>query len=373
MDYNVVAPFAGYCAFFSSTVHVHGVFSKNPKLEVQSKKYLAYNVKYLSKMKKYWGMFHYISENLKELYRQHADAVLRGASAANSRGGQASIFQYGDWFDRYPHGVSDTDYEDPAADVKKEPGADAVLGQKSDLQSVEEFFASLSPPSRAEHQHKITKKNKHAKSPSKHDLLPANTSNDTNPFQQAQAAQMRLQQHSQKNQINRIPISHESMDTSPLDTAYFSSSTSQQLQPPPRSSFPPDFNTGAQPDLSLLSTSPSSLMPQLDFSALPDMSPPPNSGFWNLDLTTGGLNNGFFTDPSTAWFLPFNMEPPKLGDDEGIFARDCYNFGLGGTSAGLDDPVGLNGDSGARGGICAQGQTMEGSLDRNISGGAGME
>ena len=386
MDYNVVAPFAGYCAFFSSTVHVHGVFSKNPKLEAQSKKYLAYNVKYLSKMKKYWGMFHYISENLKELYRQHADAVLCGASAANSRSGQASIFQYGDWFDQYPHGVSNTDYEDPATDMNKEPDTDAVLGQKSDLQSVEEFFASLSPPSRAEHQRNITKKNKHAKSSSKHDLLPANTPNDTNPFQQAQAAQMPLQQHSQKNQINRVPISHESMDTSPFDTAYFSSSTPQQLQPPPQPAFPPNFNTGAQPDLSLLSTSPPSLMPQLDFSAFPDMSAPPNNGFWNLDLTTGGLNNGFFTDPSTAWFFPFNMDPPTLGDDGGIFARDGYNFGLGGiggggggTAAGLDDPVGLSdvgrldGDSGVRDSICAQGRTMEGSLDGNVSGGAGME
>jgi hypothetical protein len=95
MDHNVVAPFAGYSAFFSSTVHVHGVFSKNPKLEAQSKKYLAYNVKYLTKMKKYWGMFHYIAENLKELYRQHADAQLKGPNATGDKK-KGSIFQYGD-------------------------------------------------------------------------------------------------------------------------------------------------------------------------------------------------------------------------------------------------------------------------------------
>ncbi|OCL09380.1 hypothetical protein AOQ84DRAFT_431321 [Glonium stellatum] len=337
MDYNVVAPFAGYSAFFSSTVHVHGVFSKNSKLETQSKKYLAYNVKYLSKMKKYWGMFHYIAENLKELYRQHADAVLRGASATNPKGGQASIFQYGDWFDRYPHGVSNTDYEDPAADLKKEPGTDAVLGQKSDLQSVEEFFASLSPPSRAEHQRKIAKKNKHAKSSSKHDLLPANASSDAISFQQGQAAQMRLQQHPHNHQTNHIPISHEAIDTSPFDTAYFNGGN-QQLPIPPRSSFPPNFNTG-QPDLSLLSTSPSSLVPQLDFSGFSDLSANPNNGFWNLDLTNGSFSNGFFTDPSTAWFLPFNMEPPTLGDDGGIFSGDGYNFGLGGIGGGGGDFV----------------------------------
>ncbi|KAF2198141.1 hypothetical protein GQ43DRAFT_379394, partial [Delitschia confertaspora ATCC 74209] len=171
MDYKVVAPFAGYSAFFSSTVHVHGIFSKNPKLEAQSKKYLAYNVKYLSKMKKYWGMFHFIAENLKELYRQHADAMLRGPAAANAKSGKANIFQYGDWFDQYPHGVSKVDYEDPAEENANEPGTDAVLGQKSDLQSVEEFFASLSPPSRADQQRKIAKRNK-AKSASQPDAPP---------------------------------------------------------------------------------------------------------------------------------------------------------------------------------------------------------
>ncbi|CBX96925.1 hypothetical protein LEMA_P100560.1 [Plenodomus lingam JN3] len=163
MDHNVVAPFAGYSAFFSSTVHVHGLFSKNPKLEAQSKKYLAYNVKYLTKMKKYWGMFHYIAENLKELYRQHADAQLKGPVAPNDKK-KGSIFQYGDWFDRYPHGVSKTDYEDAAESNANEPGTDAVLGQKSDLQSVEEFFASLSPPSKTDQARKQARKNK-SKSP----------------------------------------------------------------------------------------------------------------------------------------------------------------------------------------------------------------
>ncbi|KAK8171811.1 fungal-specific transcription factor domain-containing protein, partial [Phyllosticta citrichinensis] len=147
LNHRVAVPFAGYCAFLSSTVHIRGVFSKNPKLENMSKRYLAYNVKYLSRMKRFWGMFHFVAENLKELYRQHADAALRGPAAVN--GTQTNIFQYGDWFDRYPHGVSRTDYEDPAADAPKEAGTDAVLGQKADLQSVEEFFASLSPTKKA--------------------------------------------------------------------------------------------------------------------------------------------------------------------------------------------------------------------------------
>ena len=149
-DHLVVAPFAGYTAFFSSTVHIHGVFSKNAALEASSKQNLAWNVKYLTKMKKYWGMFHFVTENLRYLYRRHADAARSGDKSGKE--GEQAIFQYGDWFDRYPHGVSGTDYEEPSAEVKKEPGSDAVLGQKSDLQTVEEFFSKLSPPSRTQAQ-----------------------------------------------------------------------------------------------------------------------------------------------------------------------------------------------------------------------------
>ncbi|SLM37332.1 c6 transcription factor protein [Lasallia pustulata] len=143
-DHSVVAPFTGYCAFMSSTIHVWGIFSKRPKLEASSKRNLAHNVKYLSKMKKHWGMFHFMAENLKDIYRQHADAALRGPITPGTGTQDAGIFQYGDWFNKYPHGVSGTDYEDPAAEIKKESGNDAALSQKSDLQSVEEFFTSLS-------------------------------------------------------------------------------------------------------------------------------------------------------------------------------------------------------------------------------------
>lgn len=323
MDHNVVAPFAGYSAFFSSTVHVHGVFSKNPKLEAQSKKYLAYNVKYLSKMKRYWGMFHYIAENLKELYRQHADAQLRGPSAPGDKSSKANIFQYGDWFDRYPHGVSKTDYEDAAEGKTNEPGTDAVLGQKSDLQSVEEFFASLSPPSKADHQRKQARKNK-AKSVSKADAPNLNAAD--NP-QLQQARQLHASQLQQQQQMGHIHIApQDAMDAGAFDPAYFN-------QGDPRQQFINEFHVNGQhqqPGLSMLATSPTSLLPhQMDMSPFPDMSAhPSNAAFWNLDpMSMGG--NGYY-DASNAWFLPFNMEPPILGDDGGVFGgSDAYNFGLG--------------------------------------------
>lgn len=359
MDYNVVAPFAGYSAFFSSTVHVHGVFSKNSKIEAQSKKYLAYNVKYLSKMKKYWGMFHYIAENLKELYRQHADAQLRGPNASGDKSGKANIFQYGDWFDRYPHGVSKNDYEEAESGTPNEPGTDAVLGQKSDLQSVEEFFASLSPPSKAEQQRKQARKNK-SKSVSKgSDPQAANHNGPPTQAQQAQARQ--LQNAHLQHQLSHIHIaSQDALDAAAFDPAYFGHSHSQQNANAQQQYGLPDFQHPqhaqhpAHPhQLPVLSTSPTSLgvpLPhQMDLSPFPDLSAhPSNAAFWNLDPMSIGNAGGFY-DASNAWFLPFNMEPPVLGDD-GAFGGQAaaeYNFGLG-TPAPMDLAA-LNGHGGGHG------------------------
>ncbi|KAL1601494.1 hypothetical protein SLS60_006409 [Paraconiothyrium brasiliense] len=332
MDHNVVAPFAGYSAFFSSTVHVHGVFSKNPKLEAQSKKYLAYNVKYLSKMKKYWGMFHYIAENLKELYRQHADAQLKGPSAAGEKN-KAVIFQYGDWFDRYPHGVSKTDYEDAAQPNTNEPGTDAVLGQKSDLQSVEEFFASLSPPTRAETQRKQARKNK-SKSVSKSD---APNTNHATAAQQAQPRAHPLhptQLHQHMGQININP--QEAIDA--FDPAYFAQANAQQyMQDYPH----------APHNLAMLNTSPTTMIhpgQQMDLSPFPDLTPhPSNASFWGLDHS--GMGNGFFDPGNAGWFVPFNVEPPVIGDDGGMFSAEAFNFGLG---VGTPVDLGINGHAGHR-------------------------
>jgi hypothetical protein len=353
MDHNVVAPFAGYTAFFSSTVHVHGVFSKNPKLEAQSKKYLAYNVKYLTKMKKYWGMFQYVAENLKELYRQHADAQLKGTAANADGKSKANIFQYGDWFDRYPHGVSKTDYEDAAVAKVNEPGTDAVLGEKSDLQSVEEFFASLSPPSKAD-QRKQARKMK-SKSISKATANATETSkpqrqNSAKLQQQNAPARVQQQQQSQQQQKQQQqqPLSHISiandtaMSTPPTTTfdaaAYFpqqNRSTSQQ--------FINDFaashtmlDTTSSPSLGHLAPlqkQPTHPQNQMEMSNFPDLSADFNATFWNLEAMGMGGNNNFF-DPMSAYFVPFNVDPPNMmgGGRDGAFESQSgadYGFGLG--------------------------------------------
>lgn len=359
MDHRVVAPFAGYCAFFSSTVHIHGVFSKNPALEASSKQNLAWNVKYISKMKKHWGMFHFVAENLKELYRKHADAALRGLHASNTpdgRKGQESIFQYGDWFDRYPHGVSGTDYEDPAVEVKKEPGSDAVLGQKSDLQSVEEFFAKLSPPSRGAVQKRQPRKKR-----TKSDAVPPTTAETAgNPpvpqeQQQNNDPQQALPPHNPQMMANLMNSNFQSPDHMNFNPNQFSSGfghdvallraqqrhhqnsnpgiMSQLDRHMVLSSYagldPMSISSSLHNNLSSLSN------PSDSTSAAPaDLNAPFDidlSSFNNSNFGAGGGNNPHHQsnvwDQSSAWFMPFNLDPPNLGaDDTNFFQGAGYDL-----------------------------------------------
>src|ERR1700742_1155939 len=88
--HTLTVPFAGYCAYAAATVHVWGIFSKNAALEAQSKENLRHNYKYLTRMKRYWGMFHYMAESVKDIYRAFADAALRQAQHARNGAGLPS-------------------------------------------------------------------------------------------------------------------------------------------------------------------------------------------------------------------------------------------------------------------------------------------
>ncbi|KFX88812.1 hypothetical protein O988_08893 [Pseudogymnoascus sp. VKM F-3808] len=118
--YPLTAPFAGYCAFLSSTAQMPLAFSKDEAIATLAKRNLATNVRYLTKMKRAWGVFHWTSEQLKKHFKACAYAAKRGGSA----GGAGVVSQYGDWFDRYPHGVSQGDFEE-AAKPSGESGEDA--------------------------------------------------------------------------------------------------------------------------------------------------------------------------------------------------------------------------------------------------------
>ncbi|KAK5111015.1 hypothetical protein LTR62_005390 [Meristemomyces frigidus] len=400
MDHMVVAPFAGYCAFFSSTVHINGAFSRDAKVEASSKQNLAWNVKYLTKMKKYWGMFHFVTENLRELYRRHADVARSGAnvptpSAKVDAAESAEIFQYGDWFDRYPHGVSGTDYEEPATEaVKKEPGADGVLGQSSDLQTVEDFFAKLSPPSRAAHvqqqaKQKAQKKRRASKSEKKA-VAEAASAADSAALQSTSANEMQALQalQAQQNLLAAQAAGYPDSALEELRQHSIAFPPGYQQPPNPLLQSPQPQHMLSQLDRQMVlnsyagidHTSSSNLYHQnaqmLQQAQLDPFHLDAEYANHNLSLGNGGSNTnagggaGSWGDPSTAWFMPFNLDPPTIGDDNNLFGGgggggeegagfdwgSMGGFGdLGGLPTGLTPRTGLtplpltgNGDGGMR-------------------------
>ena len=345
LEYHAVAPFLGYCAFMSSTIHVWGIFSKNKSIEASCKRHLASNVQYLGKMKKYWGMFHFMAENLKDIYRQHADASQKGSSEMENQ--DDTVFQYGDWFQKYPHGVSETDYQDPAVEIKQEPNSDASLTHGKDLQSVEDFFQSQSPPSRSAQPRKSGKKNAKATSQPE----------DRPPQQQLQHPDFQTNDAQQ----GMLPLA---ISQPPMDTSAFVSQPPQLYPQPGTSSFPQAYDI-----LPLATPANTSLLPQLDrhlvYGAYAGNDSTGSSSASALNALTNGLQDpqnsqqglndpansmwdnpldlspqtqqqmlgsgGYMGDLQTsAWFMPFNLNPPEIGAEGDELGRGPGGFG-GGT------------------------------------------
>ncbi|GJN66631.1 hypothetical protein PLICBS_000650 [Purpureocillium lilacinum] len=155
---HISAPFAGYCAFSSTTIHIMGIFSGNATVKAAAETNSGVNIRFLRKMMRSWGMFHWMVENIRTQYRTALDASRSGRGDGPS---PSRIIQYGDWFNQYPHGVPDTDLTDSTVQ-RKRAGEDGVLEQKAELQSVEEFFTTLSPVHTAESQRRSAAKTKPA-------------------------------------------------------------------------------------------------------------------------------------------------------------------------------------------------------------------
>ncbi|RKF56267.1 putative transcriptional regulatory protein [Golovinomyces cichoracearum] len=141
-SYFITAPFIGYSAYLSSTVHVLGAFSSDPSREARSKINLATNVKYLSKIKNYWGIFNPMSDSLKDQYRKCADASRQGNGLDIS---PKNIFQYSDWLDQYPHGISDLDNDEKLLEVKRENGGDQFPTSMTNFHAVKKEEIQITP------------------------------------------------------------------------------------------------------------------------------------------------------------------------------------------------------------------------------------
>ncbi len=300
-SHPVNAPFAGYCAFWSSSVQIPAVFSKNATIEAAAKKNLATNVRYLSKMKRYWGAFHWTSEHLKEQFRACADAARQGSGANGSTPAASSIYHYSDWFDRYPHGVSHTDFEDPASSIKKEKGDDAVLEEKSDYRTVEEFFNTLSPSPRQPQEREVvkSKRNKTGKKPP-----PVSQHSDP-------------QQHPNSTMTPGTSLQVPTTGAHEMAQAYneMSSDNNGNMYNEPiyygqENIFPSHQQAMLHLDRHLVfGAYAEGLEPSLGGQHLLD-----NAGW---DINMGNITG--FEEPSSAWFLPFNLEPPLIGQDVDVF------------------------------------------------------
>jgi hypothetical protein len=264
-------------------------------------------------MKRYWGMFHYMVESAKDRYRQFADATLKGPQASLSGSQGPPLFQYGDWFDKYPHGVSRAHWEDPDTNMKKEKGDDAVMGQRPDLQSVEEFFASLSPSAKPAQPRKLQKRDDRRDSPSRTSMLPPQPAE----FGQQPRAPQQL-----------MDLSGTTAPTVMAAGPSFPRYADLTLyQPPPEHSFdrsPYNYNI------------PFDHIPQLDrnfvYGAYTGADPstlvsggmPVSSIGADGQQVVNGVSSNIWTDPFTpagsgeyfqpsAWFLPFNLDPLSAG------------------------------------------------------------
>ena len=370
LEHHVTAPFTGYCAFLSSVVHVWGVYSKSATLEASSKANLARNVKYLQKMKKHWGMFHFIAQNLKEIFARHTEAAKGSGSECAIQ--DASVFQYGDWFQKYPHGVSEIDYEDPASTkIKQETTNNSSLSQQSDLQSVEEFFHALSSPARTGQQRTAPKKRSRSGNQAEQvaPLQPLNL------ISQANLANPQQQPQPDPNQPMlplSAPIAQSPVSSSPYTPQHQQQHQQQQnLYTPTQPLFPQSYDM-----LSLPSTANTTPFPQpldrhllyggytgADAVPVPVLGTNPNdlansaaalqdqNQMWSatsaMDLQQQMLaaGAGGYGDAGLgAWFMPFNMEPPiQMGTPDMGGEGDFGGGGGGGFVAQVQGDQGMQG------------------------------
>lgn len=373
--FAVTAPFAGYCAFLSSSIQMAAAFSKDTAIAAEAKRNLATNVRYLTKVKRYWGAFHWTSEQLKNQFKACADAANRGMAA----GGAGMQIMYGDWFDRYPHGVSQSDFEDPAVRVKTEKGDDAVLEHKSDLQSVEQFFRSIPPTQPGDQK---GKKRKTQAAAAKAGAVGAGTLQSPSPLNQnalttPSPTVLQNQGHpqhpttqQQQHHLNPtaqpfttvshlppyIPTTTQPFPSHlpPNQTSFFGADPSAI---PAHIPFPYQLSSGILPQLDrqLVYGAYAGLeMPGLDPNAMSWNSPNnglPGLGIGEMEWAAQmdgdghvggeGMNEGATGGgglESSAWFMPFNMQPPtgmmdgSEGDAFGL-GGEAYGMGMGGGMA----------------------------------------
>ncbi|KAI5847810.1 fungal-specific transcription factor domain-containing protein [Morchella snyderi] len=403
----VAAPFMGYCAFSSALIHLVRMFTTEDNAQIEAKKYMEVCLRFLLNIRQYWGLFCYITDNLKRTYRKFSEAVAKGSSLSGLSTHQETgqVLQYGDWFQKYPQGVPPSDYE---GNTKKEStgqevdcsSEDAIFSQRSNLQTAEEYFAKLGPrsqrstPSVPPLSKRQTQSHTRASpahgSTSMHSASPQSVHHSQSPavYQSPTMQQSPVMGVSPPVMVPTPPMvsGHGNIDLKldpqllnppmlrrPSDTSPVNFEQSSQHHPPmssliPNISSPVSFsNYPVIPRTSAATVSPistgmhASQQQDYFYDLYPGGSDPST-----MAAATGPLGTGIWTgfDPhigltdanvfhhdqaSSAWFLPFNSCPPGYeARGAGMLNMNMLS-GDGGDGAGGGNEGG--GDGGNGGGV----------------------
>ncbi|KAI9672680.1 MAG: hypothetical protein M1831_000115 [Alyxoria varia] len=313
--FKVVAPFIGYSVYMSSAVHVSCIFSGEPELQKESNKRLNVNMTYLTRMKSYWGVFCYLTANLQDLYQQYCDAGTKGKETpGDPKDTPGTVHQFGDWHDRYPKGVTQTDYEPYEPLGRKNSGNDAVMSQPSELQSVEQFFSTSPPPLALQPKTRPRKKSS-ANAANSNKASGKQNSTDSGP-RSSNRNRENQQSTEKKPSLQESPALPESYERRMV--------TEQPMMTHATNDMHPNTNPTAQIGEGVMSHS---------FGSNPPLDPrlasmPPQEMHPNMEVpvsrnpgwptATGGIGDSFLDgEPANAWFLPYNLGVPTY--ENGMF------------------------------------------------------
>lgn len=153
------------------------------------------------------------------------------------------------------------------------------------------------------------------------------------------------QQHQQQQQMSNNNLGQQQQFAQPYNVGQHSTA------------FPPGFQSAPNP---LLMPQQHGIMSQLDRHMVlssyagGDQNPGTNinpmmDGGVSMDQTNyaGGFsamansNSGFWGDPSSAWFMPFNMDPPTMADDSNLLTTGGFDWSNAFADFGGLPPTGL--------------------------------
>ncbi|EXA30271.1 hypothetical protein FOVG_18329 [Fusarium oxysporum f. sp. pisi HDV247] len=273
----------------------------------------------------------------------------------------SGFLRYGDWFNHYPHGLSDADFMAPATHKRKDLGADGVLEAKPELQSVEEYFSTLPAPHNVENKDTIrAAAPKRKQSAKKQTGMPAKPDQRLDSLQSTDAdavAQERKFSGSLGLQTTGAAGFDPLAASNPQNPAF--STTMSPMSPANMTAFahhahsptffPPEllamnFGQGSNGNINPLDRQlvyggysmdastglggGQDMISGLDWDTVASGTQPDGGLQGRRSKVKAGMhgqNAGMADGPglsgpeaSSAWFMSFNMEPPDMGQDPGF-------------------------------------------------------